>query len=299
MPAVTAPLEGSAAEPVRPVGDRTLVITGTDHHPFDRLISWTNDWLVQHPEQADRFFVQWGSTSARPTCPGTPFLEIGELEDLLDQASVIVCHGGPTTIAEAWARGQLPIVVPRLARLGEHVDDHQADFCERFSALGRIALARTLPEFTRLLGEAEAEPACFRIKISSSPADQAVACLGGLIEELVSRPRRQSPIGNSRWFRYRRRTGRLRRYPTGSSSGSTTAGQAELHNSGAAPQLRIMEQYKYENKNPLRCLGRGGERRDYGRFAGGCGAHRQLGASGKSGCRRLSDSSNPVASRTV
>jgi UDP-N-acetylglucosamine transferase subunit ALG13 len=231
MSAVTAPFEGSAAEPARPVGARTLVITGTDHHPFDRLISWTNEWLVQHPEQADRFFVQWGSTSARPACPGARLLGVGELADLLDQASVIVCHGGPNTIAEAWARGQIPIVVPRLARLGEHVDDHQAEFCERFAEPGRIALARTLPEFARLLGEAEAEPARFRTAISGSPADQVVAHLGRLIEELVSRPRRQFLSGGGRWFRYRRRTGRLRHYPTGSSSGSTTAWQAEPHNS--------------------------------------------------------------------
>jgi UDP-N-acetylglucosamine transferase subunit ALG13 len=213
MSAVTVPSEGTAAESARPVGGRIVVITGTDHHPFDRLISWTNQWLEGHPEQADRFFVQWGSTSARSACAGSQFLEFGELANLLDQSSVIVCHGGPNTIAEAWDRGQIPIVVPRLAKLGEHVDDHQAEFCDRFAALGRIALARTLPDFARLMAEAEADPARFRATISNSSADQAVACLGGLIEELVSRPRRQSVIGKGRWSRYRRRTGRLRLYP--------------------------------------------------------------------------------------
>jgi UDP-N-acetylglucosamine transferase subunit ALG13 len=248
-----------------------VVITGTDHHPFDRLISWTNQWLAQHPEQAGRFFVQWGSTSARPTCPGARFLEVHELGDLLDQSSVIVCHGGPNTIAEAWARGQTPIVVPRLARLGEHVDDHQAEFCDRFAALGRIALARTLPEFTGLLGEAEADPARFRTTISSSPADQAVASLGGLIEELVGRPRRQPLIRIGRWSRYRRRTGRLRHYPPDPHPAAPRPGRQnriKVH-TGAWPQLRMMEQHKYETKNPQRGYGRGGgEPRGYGRFAG-------------------------------
>ena len=192
MPAVTAPFEDSV-----PVDGHVVVIVGTDHHPFDRLISWTNEWLGQHPEKAGGFFVQWGSTSARPACSGARILGVGELADLLDQADVIVCHGGPNTIAEAWTRGRIPIVVPRLVRLGEHVDDHQAEFCERFAALGRIALARTLPDFTRLLTEAAAEPARFRTTSSGSEADQAIARLGDLIEELVSRPRRLSLIGKA------------------------------------------------------------------------------------------------------
>jgi UDP-N-acetylglucosamine transferase subunit ALG13 len=184
---MTAQFEDSA-----PPGGHVVVIVGTDRHPFDRLMSWTNEFLGQHPEKTGGFFVQWGSTSVRPACPGGRFLEVGELADLLNEADVIVCHGGPGTIAEAWTRGRMPIVVPRLARLGEHVDDHQAEFCERFAALGRIALARTLPDFTRLLTEAAAEPSRFRATSSSSEADQAIARLGELIEELVSRPRRLS-----------------------------------------------------------------------------------------------------------
>jgi UDP-N-acetylglucosamine transferase subunit ALG13 len=215
MPAVTAHSEDSV-----PVGGHVVVIAGTDHHPFDRLVSWTNEWLGQHPEKAVGFFVQWGSTSARPACPGARLLEVGELADLLDRADVIVCHGGPSTIAEAWIRGRMPIVVPRLARLGEHVDDHQAEFCERFAALGRIALARTLPDFIRLLTEAAAKPARFRAISSGSEADQAIARLGELIEELVGRPRRRlSLIGKGGWSRHRRRTGQSEHIIAGSQSG--------------------------------------------------------------------------------
>jgi UDP-N-acetylglucosamine transferase subunit ALG13 len=206
MPAVTGQLDGSAAESAVPAGGHVLVIAGTDHHPFDRLVSWTNEWLRQYPEQVGRFFVQWGSASARPVCPGARILAVDELADLLDKAEVIVCHGGPSTIAEAWTRGRLPIVVPRLARLGEHVDDHQAEFCEKFAPLGRIALARTLPDFTRLMAEAAAEPARFRATSSSSEKDKAIAHLGALVEELVSRPRRLPLVGQGRWSRQRRQT---------------------------------------------------------------------------------------------
>jgi UDP-N-acetylglucosamine transferase subunit ALG13 len=200
-----------------PAGGHILLIVGTDHHPFDRLISWTDEWLAQHPEKASGFFVQWGSTTVRPSCPGARFLEVGELAELMDQAEVIVCHGGPGTIAEAWARGRKPIVVPRLAKMGEHVDDHQADFCERFAALGRVALARTLPDFTKLLSEAVAEPALFCVTGSDSQADQAVDHLASLIEELVSRPRRRfSLAGKGTWRRHHRRTAQSQHNVAGS-----------------------------------------------------------------------------------
>ena len=37
-------------------------------------------------------------------------------------------HGGPSSFIEAMAAGKVPVVVPRRGDLGEHVNDHQADF---------------------------------------------------------------------------------------------------------------------------------------------------------------------------
>ncbi len=136
MPAVTA----VAARP-EPARARILVTVGTDHHQFDRLIEWVNDWLAHHPEHIPACFIQSGAASAVPASPAEPFLDAGQLAELLDAADVMVCHGGPGSIADAWQRGQVPIVVPRLRRLGEVVDDHQVDFCRKLAGLGRVRLA--------------------------------------------------------------------------------------------------------------------------------------------------------------
>lgn len=168
---------------------------GTDHHPFDRLITWVNGWLDQHPGQAGRFFVQWGTASVRPACSGSPFLTTGELDALLDDASVVVCHGGPASMAGAWARGIVPVVVPRQARLGEHVDDHQVHFSSKVAEMGRIRLAPTPAAFARQLAGAELaaqageRPQPQRL---GAAAELAVARFGDLVEALVStRPRRR------------------------------------------------------------------------------------------------------------
>jgi UDP-N-acetylglucosamine transferase subunit ALG13 len=185
-----------------PAMSRVVISVGTDHHPFDRLISWANHWLALHPQLADGCFVQSGTATVSPICPGSRLLGVDQLAVRLDSADVIVCHGGPASISEAWIRGRKPIVVPRLAQLGEHVDDHQADFCEKVAGLGNIAVAHTLPEFTGLLDAAAADPAGFRASSPSSGADEAVARLGRLVEELVSRPRRLSLIGRGRRMRH-------------------------------------------------------------------------------------------------
>lgn len=169
---------------------RVTVIVGTDHHPFDRLIGWVNGWLGHHPQQAARFFVQAGTSSVTPACPWAAFLGIDELTDVLDETDVLVCHGGPASIAEAWSRGQLPIVVPRLRRLGEHVDDHQLDFSVRVAELGRIRLAQVRSEFGELLDEAAGDITGFRTSGLKSDVDAVVSRFGTLVDELVSRPPR-------------------------------------------------------------------------------------------------------------
>lgn len=173
---------------------RVVVTVGTDHHPFNRLISWTNDWLRSHPEHVGAFFVQSGAASVIPACSASQFLDVERMSRVLDAADVIVCHGGPESIATAWARGFLPIVVPRLPQFGEHVDDHQVHFCLKLAELGRVWLAQTPAEFASNLSEATGDHALLRASVPTADVDAAVARFGQLVEELVRRSRRRPPL---------------------------------------------------------------------------------------------------------
>jgi UDP-N-acetylglucosamine transferase subunit ALG13 len=186
---MTAP---EASDSGGPGARRVVVTVGTDHHPFDRLIGWINDCLARHPERRTEFFVQSGTASVTPACPWSRFLGTGQLDALLDGADLIVCHGGPASIAGAWARGQVPIVVPRLRRLGEHVDDHQLDFCVQVAEVGRVRLAQTAAAFADYLDEAACDSRRFRCSASQGDIDTAVARFGALVEELVGSPARRS-----------------------------------------------------------------------------------------------------------
>jgi UDP-N-acetylglucosamine transferase subunit ALG13 len=176
-----------------------VVTVGTDHHPFNRIVGWTNDWLRSHPEQVEMFFVQSGAASVTPACPASQFLDVERMRSVLDVADVIVCHGGPESIATAWARGLLPIVVPRLPQLGEHVDDHQVHFCLKLAELGRVWLAQTPAEFASNLSEATRDHSRLRASVPAADVDAAVERFGQLVEELVRSSRRRRPL----WHRSR------------------------------------------------------------------------------------------------
>jgi UDP-N-acetylglucosamine--N-acetylmuramyl-(pentapeptide) pyrophosphoryl-undecaprenol N-acetylglucosamine transferase len=53
----------------------------------------------------------------------------------------VVCHGGAGIISSALAAGRKPIVVPRRAALGEHVDDHQYQLTRKLAEWGLVVPA--------------------------------------------------------------------------------------------------------------------------------------------------------------
>jgi UDP-N-acetylglucosamine transferase subunit ALG13 len=238
------------AQEREPASPRIVVTVGTDHHPFDRLISWTNDWLRQHPEHVPWFYVQSGAASVQPDCPGSRFLEAGQLGALLDMADVMLCHGGPGSIADAWERGQVPIVVPRLRRLGEVVDDHQVDFCRKLAGLGRVRLAEEPAGLAELLDEAARDYTRFRTTAPEADVSAAVTRFGDFVDELVSRPRRRLSLTHrARRIRHGPQTGPGAVAAAGPiSPGLVPAASVNWHQTGPSARVGLAEKANEEQE---------------------------------------------------
>lgn len=160
-----------------------FVSVGTDHHPFDRLIQWTDAWLPDGVQCV----VQHGTSAPPRRAEGVDFLDHGALTSLLDEAAVVVCHGGPTTITESRRHGRRPIVVPRSPVLGEHVDDHQQRFCARMEAKGLISTAADEDAFRTLLDRALETPGDFAVQAHGGDVAESVAKFGELVADLLAR----------------------------------------------------------------------------------------------------------------
>ncbi len=94
------------------------------------------------------------STSIRGGRATSQDLSYEQLVEDVCRARVVVCHAGVGSVLTALANDKRPIVVPRLQRYGEAVDDHQLAFGRRLAAAGLV----TLVEDLGLLADAVAPP---------------------------------------------------------------------------------------------------------------------------------------------
>ncbi len=104
-------------------GLKIFVTVGTQL-PFDRLVRIVDDWAGRTPG-AD-VFGQIGPTSYRPRhMRWAQFIDADACRRHVRDATAVVAHAGMGTIITALELGTPVIVVPRLASLGEHRNDHQ------------------------------------------------------------------------------------------------------------------------------------------------------------------------------
>jgi UDP-N-acetylglucosamine transferase subunit ALG13 len=187
----TIPAAQSTADGGRPL---LLVTVGSDHHPFDRLISWVDSWLDANGN-AERLRVvsQYGTAAAPRHGQSTPFLEHRKLLQMMREAAIIVAQGGPYSLLESVQSGCVPIAVPRNQAQGEVVDDHQHAFCALLAERGQAVLATTQAELHEALDRAMADPASFVAapEAISSGRAEAVRTFGRLVAPLRSRGRRR------------------------------------------------------------------------------------------------------------
>jgi UDP-N-acetylglucosamine transferase subunit ALG13 len=176
---VTAPLAG-------------VVTVGTDHHRFDRLMDWLEHWNTGHPD-AIRWIVQYGSTRPMSGMDGFDMRPREDVLELLRSADVVVTQGGPGGIMDSRECGTVPIVVPRLARLDEVVDDHQVAFARQLAGGGLVLVAESEVELHAALDQAVGDPASLAVGAGTSDVSQTVARFGAAVARLLaSKPVRAS-----------------------------------------------------------------------------------------------------------
>jgi UDP-N-acetylglucosamine transferase subunit ALG13 len=168
---------------VEPVNPLVFLTVGTDHHPFDRVVHWLDAWLESGATDHVRCLVQHGASAPSALAPSRDFLTYDEMDEAIRDATVIVSHAGPGTIMLAAEAGKVPIVVPRVRALREHVDDHQVLFAQRLREERTIALADSESKFRQFVDRAVANPLA-RPHRASSSAD-AVRRFEQVVDELM------------------------------------------------------------------------------------------------------------------
>ena len=115
-----------------------LVTLGTQDKNFVRLLEKI-DQLINNGLIKDKIIVQAGFTKYNSeNMEIFDLIPQDEFNDLMDKADIIITHGGVGNIISALEKNKKVIAVPRLAKYGEHINDHQTQIIAKFNALGYI-----------------------------------------------------------------------------------------------------------------------------------------------------------------
>jgi UDP-N-acetylglucosamine transferase subunit ALG13 len=176
-------LEGFFDVGVEPTKPLVFLTVGTDHHRFDRVVHWFDAWLEGGAADRVRSLVQHGASVPSAHAPSRDFLTYEQMDEAIQEAAVIISHAGPGTIMLAAEAGKVPIVVPRVHALREHVDDHQVLFAQRLREERTIVLADSESKFRQFADRALANP--FARPQRASSTDDAVRRFEEVVDELM------------------------------------------------------------------------------------------------------------------
>lgn len=107
-----------------------FVTVGTHEQQFDRLIR-AIDELVGDRTINEEVIIQKGYSDYEPKhCKTYKLIGYKDMQKYIKDARIVITHGGPASFVAPLTLGKTPIVMPRQKKYGEHVNDHQLEFCK-------------------------------------------------------------------------------------------------------------------------------------------------------------------------
>lgn len=114
-----------------------FITLGSQKFPFNRLLKKMDEMVENGFNEV--IFSQIGNSSYKPKYYSfKDFLDKKEYMSFIQNADIIITHGGTGAIVNAIKKKKKVIAVPRLAEYGEHVDNHQLQIVEQFKKLNLI-----------------------------------------------------------------------------------------------------------------------------------------------------------------
>ena len=126
-----------------------FVTLGSQKFQFNRLLKKLDE-LVEQNKITDKICAQTGYSDYVPkNYQSKQFYNRDEFAKMEERADIVITHGGTGAIIGAVKKGKKVIAVARLARYGEHVDDHQIQLLEQFEDMGIIEVCHDLEDLEK------------------------------------------------------------------------------------------------------------------------------------------------------
>jgi UDP-N-acetylglucosamine transferase subunit ALG13 len=160
-----------------------IFVTIGTQAPFDRLIEAVDEIALQLNEEiiaqvSDSKYEARNIKTLR-------FVSQKEFDSLYKRAKLVISHSGTGSILSALTTGKPIVVMPRIAKLGEHRNEHQMATANKFEALGYVNVVKDTTELKELLLKMFKNPV-FEPLHYVGP-DASVELMGSLREYILSK----------------------------------------------------------------------------------------------------------------
>lgn len=114
-----------------------FITLGSQKFQFNRLLKSVDELIEGGLDE--EVFAQIGYSNYKPkNYKYKEFLDREEFSEVINCSDIVITHGGTGAIIGAVKKRKKVIAVPRLAKYGEHVDDHQLQLVSQFRELDLI-----------------------------------------------------------------------------------------------------------------------------------------------------------------
>ena len=124
--------------------------------PFDRFLKSVDEVAADIDEEI--VAQVYKSRYVAKNIKTVDFLPPDEFQRLFGAARMIISHAGMGTIISAMQQEKPIVVFPRIAKLGEHRNEHQLATAEKMKELGYVYVANTAEELKNLLVASDLKP---------------------------------------------------------------------------------------------------------------------------------------------
>lgn len=105
-----------------------FVTVGTHDQGFERLVKKMDEIAGQIDEKV---VIQVGYTDYKPVnAEWFKFVDMEKIKDYYQNSRVIIAHAGAGTLLDSFQFNKPILVVPRLKKYDEHIDDQQLELAE-------------------------------------------------------------------------------------------------------------------------------------------------------------------------
>lgn len=137
------------------------------------------DALIERGELTEEVFAQIGCATYTPQHYAYErYLDADEFQRHVQSADIVLTHGGTGAIVGALKAGKRVVAAARLARFGEHIDDHQTQIVRHFESTGFVVVARDMDHLDATLQKART----FQTKPFQSNTQNIIRIVGDFID---------------------------------------------------------------------------------------------------------------------